>query len=1854
MNTSSKFVSSWFRLTFALALLGWMAFAGGTTLSLLSPRGTAAATHSSPNATSDNGISVAFPTRRVENSPARFSNLKASTAAIPAFSPQGRLLRVQPSGAIPGSTLVLPIDFYAQGDEDSIQFSLRFDSGLFRAVSAELGQDAEGALLDLDYSRSADGLIGVTIDLLDERSLNAGNNRLLNLTFNVTAGRGRQSTAVEFADQPVRRAVRDDSSQELLTSFSSASVLVAAAIEGDVAPRPNGSDDGALTIGDWIQEGRFYAKLDQVGNGSEFQRADCAPRSSSGNGALTLADWVQAGRFAEGLDAPQPAAGPTSPTAFTEGTTSLTSGTADESQFRVVRLLDTTFTRGQDNNAGLEADFLGTENAVSFSINYNPAHMTFVRAALGTGVPGTAGAVLNINTSQLGLGRVGFALALRGGMTFGAAGTKQLLVLTFTVPLNGNQNTTLVTFGDEPIGRGVVDTNADSLTSTFNQGTINFTPTVNAIPTLTSISPSFVIVGGPTFTLIVNGTDFVNGASVQVNGLDRATQFVNSMEMQAFMPASDIAEAVQLSVTVRNPPPGGGTSLALILSVNNPVPTVNAATPSVIGVNSGSQAITVTGFNFVQGALVRWNGVNRATTFVNSGQLVATILATDVNTVQTATVTVLNPSPGGGLSNGVSVSVIVASAIPRITALDPPEWATQGGAFVLRVLGTSFAQNAIVRWAGDPRPTTFISTNEVRVQIFANDVAVEITVLISVVNPPPGGGNSNNFPFVVSGVPNPTPILSSINPNTVTSGGPDFTMTLIGNNFLANSVVRINGEARQTVFVSSTQLHAQIFAADIDTGGTAEITVFSPLPGGGSSAALTLTINLGTPVIAFLSPNSALVGGAGFNVSVIGSSFTQNSVVQWNGSPRATTPVNGTELTAAILASDIAAVGTAQVTVFVPPPGGGASNAVPFSIVQAENPLPRINSINPTQTIAGGPAFTLTVNGTGFFQGSLVRWNGSPRQTTFVNVGQVLAQITAADITSVGTAQITVFNSTPGGGSSNAVSFVVVSQSGNPPVITNITPSVVNAGGQGFTLAVEGSFFTPTSVVQFNSDSRPTTFISANQLTVQISQEDIQNGGEATINVFNAPPGAGTSNVRILTVLNQAPTITSVSPTNVGQGTSGNTQLTINGFNFVSGVVVRVNGVNKATTRINSTQLTVQLTAADKASLGTLSIVAVNAAPGGGPSNTATVNVVPQNFLPRLISISPDSANAGSPGISLVVTGTNFAQNAVVRFGNRDLQTEFLSSTTLVAQLTSNDLLQGGNVPIRVFNPEPGGGTSGPIFFAINSPVPQINSVTPDPIVGGAAPTIITVNGINFVGASVVHFNGSPRATSFLSTMQLAGTILPTDLVGITSAVITVISPEPGGGVSNAVIVNVTPGVAQPPTITSLNPGAVIVGSGNFTLTVNGTNLFPNSVVQINGSPRATGFINANQLTAQILAADAANVGTAVITVVTPPPGGGISNPFNFGIIAAPPPAPVLTSLSPSSAGVGTPFGVTANGANFAPTSIVLVNGSPRVTMFISGSQLVGQLTAGDVAVVGNLSITVFTPAPGGGTSNALILTINETVNPVPAIVSLNPVSATAGGPAFTLTVNGTLFVGNSVVRFNGVNQPTTFISVNQLTAQIPAGNIVSVGTAAVTVFNPPGGGGLSNSVAFAIVAPGPPPTCNTICLRSAKYYERNTNRLPSGLVIIGGINANAPIPIQGNLGLIKSTLQDGGTPLSDLNREFLAIQISLVAAGSSNVGGLQSAPNCYGIAFPPVLLSNGVLITPSTATGDINSQVRLAIFELRVVDMTPLATILRLLNGEDPTATCNRPIGLPGGILSPNSDTTIPEGRGVNGRRIR
>ncbi len=1735
---------------------------------------------------------------------------------------QVRMLRAPSIAAAPGSLLSIPVELVAQGDEQDIRFSLKFDSSALAFVRAEPGAQAQGAFISVDDAYASSGSIGVSIDLIEDRHFEAGTNHVINLLFLLDGSRTGHRSALEFTDFPVARSITTKDAENLETAFTNGTVAIAGTLESDVAPRTNG--DGNLTIGDWVQAGRFAAKIDNAGAGSEFQSADSAPRATFGDGQITLADWVQAGRYTQTLDPSAPTAGPTAPPGVAE---SAPAGTSEQAQGLVVRVVNTTFTRGQDNTLDIQLDAQGSENAVAFTLNYDPNHMTFVGATLGSGVPANSDAVLNLNNSQLSAGKIGMALALRGGVNFGT-GTKQLVVVRFTVPTLGNQNSSNVSFTNDVLAREVVDTNASSLTGTFTNGTVAFTPTVNSVPIISTIAPSFVTVGGPAFTLIVIGSDFVNGASVRIDGNDIATNFVSAGELQAFVPASLIAQTAVLEVSVRNPAPGGGVSATLFLSVNNPVPVLIELTPNIVGVNTGGFVLRVRGTNFAPGAMLRVRGEERQTTVISSTELTAAILPTDINELGSASITVRNPEPGGGVSNELLLLIVTPSGLPRLTSLEPESKVPGSTAFTLVLNGTNFAINAVVTWSGSARPTHFIDSTRLTADISAADVAVAGTFQVRVVNPPPGGGNSNLLPFVVAGTPNPVPTLTAINPTQVTSGGPEFNLVLTGTNFVESSLVLFNNVARQTTFISATELRAVIFGSDIATGGLASITVSNPPPGGGVTAPQILTINLGVPAITLLSPSSALAGGPAFNLGVTGTSFAPGSIVRWNGSDRTTEFISGTELRAAITAADIAAIGTATVSVFSPPPGGGISNGVTFTIRADNNPLPRIDTLTPSQGFVNGTGFTLTVVGTGFVEGSSVRWDGAPRPTVFVDSTRLTAAIPASDLTSIRTVAVTVFNSTPGGGNSNPVNFSIVAQPPTAPQITTITPNSVNAGGQAFALAVEGANFNESSVVQFNSSDRVTQFVNTTQLIAQLTAEDVRFGGVATINVINRPNG-GTSNVVQLTILNPVPTITGTDPTILARGSAATT-LRVLGTNFGLTMVVLVNGQPRDTTVVSPTLANVLIPASDMASLGTLTLIARNPIPGGGDSNAFALQVVQSNPLPRLDSITPNSANAGGPAFSLVAQGTSFVPGSIVRFGTRDLQTEYISATNLVAQVTPADLQLGGEVPVRVINPAPGGGNSGAVFFSITTLPPTITSVTPNPIVGGPQPVAVTVDGTNFAGATVVRFNGVAKQTQFVSGTRLVMTLQPFDLVGITSAVIEVFTPPPGGGTSNSVTVSVTPTSAPVPAITSLNPAALVVGSGATPLNVIGTQFFPTTVVQVNGTARPTSFVSPTELQMTLTAQDLQAVTTLSISAFTPGPGGGTSNAVTFAVVGGAAPAPVLVSLQPTVGLVGTPFILTVNGTNIQPQSVIQVNGQSRGTSFISGTQLSTQLTASDVAGAGQLSITIFTPAPGGGTSNALSLAIVAETFPTPLITSLEPAEVTAGGAAFGLIVNGDGFRAGSVVRVNGQNRPTTINNTTQLVAQLSANDISIPGQLPITVFNPSPGGGLSNTLVLLVSPLGPPQQCREICWAAASYWDRNPGKWPSGVVLVGGVNGNAPIPISPTDARIQQALEGGSGPLQQLNQQYVAWQFNFLRAGGNANAAKSSNATCYSLEFAPFTLTNLETISTITPLGTIEAQVRLAIQQNRVDDYIPLANVMRLFNGDDSFDACFRPGTIP------------------------
>jgi hypothetical protein len=830
---------------------------------------------------------------------------------------------------------------------------------------------------------------------------------------------------------------------------------------------------------------------------------------------------------------------------------------------------------------------------------------------------------------------------------------------------------------------------------------------------------------------------------------------------------------------------------------------------------------------------------------------------------------------------------------------------------------------------------------------------------------------------------------------------------------------------------------------------------------------------LDPPVIASISPSSAVAGSPAFTITVNGSNFISSSTVRWNGADRATTFGSATRLTAAIPAGDVASAGIVSITVFNPGLiGGTSSNAAGFTVTAAPNPVPSVTSLNPSAVDAGGPAFTLTVNGTNFVAASIVRWNGADRATSFVNAGRLTAAIPASDIATGGQVAITVFNPAPGGGTSGALGLTI--NASNPvPSITSLSPTSANAGSPAFILTINGANFAAGSVVRWNGADRPTTFVSAARLTAAIPASDVSAAGQASVTVFNPAPGGGTSGAVTFTIAaaNPAPAITSLIPTSVLAGGPAFT-LTVNGAGFVAGSVVRWNGADRPTSFESAARVTAAIPAADIAGAGQASITVFNPAPGGGTSPAATLVITAPNPVPVIDSLNPSSVSAGSGAFILTVNGSSFVPGSVVRWNGADRATTYASASRVTAAIPASDVASAGVASITVFNSAPGGGSSGPATLVISAlnPVPTVALLVPASVPAGSPAFVLTVEGTNFLPNSVLRWNDVSRNTTVRSATQLLAEIPPEDVVTAGNVTVTVSNPAPGGGISNAAIFRVTSS-STAPTIMALVPASAQVGSGGFTLTINGTGFVPASIARWNGADRQTAFRSDTQILASIPASDLETAQTASVTVFNPAPGGGLSNAMSFAVTTSNP-VPVITSLNPSSATAGgPPFPLTVNGTGFVQDSVVRWNGSPRTTTLRSPTQLTAEIASADIASVGSASITVANPAPGGGISQPAIFTIAAT--PPPVISSLAPASAVAGGPAFNLTVNGSGFVSGAVVRWNGASRTTTFRSQTQLTADIPAADVAAQGQANVTVANP--SGAVSAASTFTVTAGAPP-----------------------------------------------------------------------------------------------------------------------------------------------------------------------------------
>lgn len=604
---------------------------------------------------------------------------------------------------------------------------------------------------------------------------------------------------------------------------------------------------------------------------------------------------------------------------------------------------------------------------------------------------------------------------------------------------------------------------------------------------------------------------------------------------------------------------------------------------------------------------------------------------------------------------------------------------------------------------------------------------------------------------------NPLPTIAALSPASVPAGTAALTLTVTGTGFVGTSTVTWSGYGLQTTYVDGTTLQAQVESYRLSFSGTAQIAVTNPVPGGGSSAPKTFTIEPPAPnpvpTLASISPTSVDAGGPSFTLTVTGSGFVPSSRVLWNGpyGYLSTKWVDANTLSTTIPQSFIATPGTATVSVMNPTPGGGTSSSLILTVAVPQQPgvtlvslkandvawdpyqrkiyvsVPSVSSVNPNSVTAIDPV-------SGQVTGST--WVGSePDRIGVSDDGQFLyvalrgassvERLTLPDLTpelsialgrdpSYGAYYALDLQVAPGSPRALAVSLFTsgsLSASGGLVVFDDGTPRPTKAGSTGSWYPYSSLQWgtTASELYAANSSYGYDLYEFAVDATGVVLRDTYRDAFSSSVQ-FRFDAG---------TCLVYGDDGRVVDPATGSQ--IGTYPVTNAYYNHVvpdaslgSAFFVRGEPYGSANATLSVYDLThFYLTSSSTiafvgapprrpirwgvdglAFLTPELVVLVRGSAVLPPSTTP-------NPVPTVVSLTPSAATAGSPNLVLRVSGTGFVRGSTVLWNGNERATTYLSSTELVGYVPASDLAAAGSAEITVASPAPGGGTSGAATFTV-------------------------------------------------------------------------------------------------------------------------------------------------------------------------------------------------------------------------------------------------------------------------------------------------------------------------------------------------------------------------------------------------------------------------------------------------------------------------------------------------------------------------------------------------------------------------
>jgi photosystem II stability/assembly factor-like uncharacterized protein len=783
--------------------------------------------------------------------------------------------------------------------------------------------------------------------------------------------------------------------------------------------------------------------------------------------------------------------------------------------------------------------------------------------------------------------------------------------------------------------------------------------------------------------------------------------------------------------------------------------------------NSGGAQFTLTvNGTGLTGGVIQFNGTSLATT-PSPTQPDAQLSAPVGTALLVAGTPKVAVKVGSSTSNSLTFAVL--AAVPTLTSVNPASTPVQTPNpttnVSLQLTGTNFASSARVLFNGAQNGITVSAPTSSCALPTCLTATLPAALLgpfgstndISVLNTPPGGGQSKPVTFKVA-APRPpndnfanatditnltfTDIQDSSSATTESADPvPPSTCVNQYSSAQGNTGGHLNG-LYNTIWYKFTP----IFSANlnVDTIGSSYDTVLSIWTGTGTTEGnLTAThvacnddINPGIVIQSQLS-NVPLTAGTTYYIMV--SSF---------GPPDP---------------NPIALGGRSQFN---------------FSYNFGNYPAPVLTSISPTSANSGDPAFTLIINGSSFFNGAILNFDnsvnslGSAVATAYFSPTRITAVIPAALIALPGPFTVLVLSPPPNYAPSNSLNFTVNLGTYPVPTLTSIYPTTMIAGSLPFTIFASGSSFAPGAVINFNGVAKATTVSSTQNAIATISTADISTAATVQVTVSNPAPGGGPSAPQpfIIAQPTVVPTITSVSPTSIPAYFP--TTFTVTGTGFIPGAALDVVGTGGGywnTNVISSTQLSI--TNFSVGSPGSIPIYVIDPAPAG--TSTAFILTVTQPPPPTITSISPTSGSNSSSPITLTVNGTNYQPGALVYFNGVGQGTTLISSTQLSISIYLGPFA-AGDYPVTVVNPYPGG-NSNSLNFSVTGP-PDFSVSTPGPAAAGVTAgqtatfmNVILVFGIGGFSAPVNLSCSLPAAATHCSVAPPAITSGQTASVTVTT-----------------------------------------------------------------------------------------------------------------------------------------------------------------------------------------------------------------------------------------------------------------------------------------------------------------------------------------------------------------------------------------------------------------------------------------------------------------------------------------------------